>query len=264
MDDPVDQVVDITEGASLLAFAEDRDRLVTDRFPDEGRDDPAVERVHPRAVGVENSHDPNVGPVLAMIVHKERFGDSLPLIVTRSGTDRVDRAAIGFRLRVDFRIAVDLAGRGLQNFRLAASGDAQHVDRAEHRGFYCLDRVVLVVARCGRAGKVVNFVDFQKDGHRHVVPDQLEVGPVQQVGYIGFLAREEVVEADNVMALIDQPVAEMGADKPGTTTYKNSFNQAHESFQFSVFSFQYSASYLFTFLKPDNEAIASFPGKKGT
>ena len=232
MDDSVDQVVDIAEGASLLPFAEDRDRLVADRFSDEGRDDSAVERVHPRAVGVENSHDPDVGPVLAMIVHEERFGDSLSLIVTRSGTDRVDRAAIGFRLRVDFWIAVDLAGRGLQDLCLAASSDAQHVDRAEHRCFDGFDRVVLVVARCGGAGEIVNFVDFQKDGHRHVVSDQLEIGPVQQVGYIGFLAREEVVEADNVMALVDQPVAEMGADKPGTTAYKNSFNQAHKVFSF--------------------------------
>ena len=114
-DDALDQVVAIAERAGLPAVAEDGDVLAGQGLADEVRDDAAVEGVHPRAVGVEDPHDADVDAVHAVVVHEQRFGRPLAFVVAGPGADRVDAAAIGFRLRMDVGVAVDLAGRRLQH-----------------------------------------------------------------------------------------------------------------------------------------------------
>ena len=70
-----------------------------------------------------------------------------------------------------------------------------------HTGLGGLHRVVLVVDRRSRAGEVVDLVDLQEERVRHVVPNQLEVRPLEQVHDVELLAREEVVEANDSDAL---------------------------------------------------------------
>jgi hypothetical protein len=41
------------------------------------------------------------------------------------------------------------------------------------------------------------------------VADQLEVGPAVQVGDVALAAREEVIEADDVVAVLEETVAKM-------------------------------------------------------
>ena len=205
-DHALDQVVAIAERAGLAAVAEDRDVFAAKGLPNEVRDHAAVERMHPRAVGVEDPHDPHIEVVHAVVVHEQRFGRALAFVVAGARADRIDRAAIVLGLRMDLGIAVDFAGRGLQDFRPAAFGHAQHVDRAQHRGLDRLDRVVLIVAGRGGAGEVVDLVDFQQDRLRDVVPDQLEIRPVEQMGDVRLLAGEKIVEADHVV-----PVARRAA-----------------------------------------------------
>ena len=79
------------------------------------------------------------------------------------------------------------------------------------------------MARGGRTRQIVNLVDLQKDRQRHVVTNQLEVGPVEQMHEVRFLAGEEVVEADDVVLLFDQPFAQVRAEKTGATSYQNPF-----------------------------------------
>ena len=67
----------------------------------------------------------------------------------------------------------------------------------------------------GRTGQVVDLVHFQVDRQDDVVADQLEVGLSQQVADVGFLAGEEVIQADHVVSLADELFAEMGAEKAG-------------------------------------------------
>jgi hypothetical protein len=81
------------------------------------------------------------------------------------------------------------------------------------------------VAGSRRAGEVVDLVDFEPDRHRHVVPDQLEVGFAQQVGDVRLLAGEKVVEADHVVPEFHQPLAQMGTEKPGTAGDQNTFER---------------------------------------
>ena len=125
-------------------------------------------------------------------------------------------------------VAVDLAGRGLQDLGPASLGHAQHIDRADDRGLQRLDRIELIVARRGGTGEIVDLINFQPDRMDDVVPDQLEVWLAEQMADIGLLAREEIVEANDIMPLRNQPFAEMGAEKPGSAGHENAFESRHE------------------------------------
>lgn len=66
-----------------------------------------------------------------------------------------------------------------------------------------------------RASQVVDLVDLEQDLLDDVVADELEVGPADEVGDVGSRAREEVVEADDVVSPFDEERAEVGADEAG-------------------------------------------------
>ena len=148
----------ITERAGLAAVAVDGDRLALERLDDEIGDHAAVVGMHARAVGVENPRDPDVAGLLAVIVEEQRLGAALPLVVTGADADGIDVAPVGFRLRMNLRIAVNLAGRGLENPGPDPLGQAEHIDRAVDRGLGGLHRVVLVVDRRGGTGEIVDFI----------------------------------------------------------------------------------------------------------
>ena len=114
-------------------------------------------------------------------------------------------------LRVHFRVAINLTGGGLEDSGLGALGQAQHVDRTVDAGLGGLHRVPLVVdGRC-RAGQVVDFVDLDKERKGHVVAHQLEMRVTEQMGDIILGAAEEVVEAKDVAAFVQQAFAKMRA-----------------------------------------------------
>ena len=212
----VDQIVDVAERTRLLAVAEERDRLAGERLPREVAHHAPVVGMHPRAVGVEDADDPHVDLVLPEVVEHQGLGAALAFVVARAGTDRVHVAAVALRLRMHLGVAVDLARRGVEDPRLHPLGEAEHVDRAHDRGLGRLDRVVLVVARRRGAGEVVDLIDLEHDRLGHVVADQLEVAPAEQVGDVRLLAREEVVEADDVVPLLDETIAKVRAEEAGT------------------------------------------------
>ncbi len=88
---------------------------------------------------------------------------------------------MGFRLRMNVRIAVDLAGRGLKNLGFDALGETQHVDRAMHTGLQSLHWIELVVDRRCRARQIVNFVDLNIERQRDVAPHHFEARIGQQM-----------------------------------------------------------------------------------
>lgn len=92
-------------------------------------------------------------------------------------------------------------------------GEPEHVHRPEEARLDRLDRVVLVVHGARRARQVVDLVDLEQDLLDDVVADQLEVRLVHQVRDVLLRAREEVVEADNVVAALDEERAEVRADE---------------------------------------------------
>ncbi len=65
------------------------------------------------------------------------------------------------------------------------------------------------MAGCGGTGEVVDLVYLEPDRMRYVVPDQFEVGPVQQVRNVALLTGEEVIEADDIVPGLNKAVAEV-------------------------------------------------------
>ena len=73
------------------------------------------------------------------------------------------------------------------------------------------------------ASHVVDLIDFQKDWQRDVVPDQFKVRAVQQVNNVSLLAGKEIVQADHIMAVIDQPFAQVRTKETCAAGNKNAF-----------------------------------------
>ena len=140
--------------------------------------------MHARAISVEDPRDLDLNPVLAVIIKAERLGAALAFIIAGARPDRVHIAPIAFFLRMNFRIAIDFRGRGLEDPRPCPLGKAEHVDGAVHRCLGRLHRVELVMDRASRAGHVVNLVDLDKERERHIVAHQLKAWIVHEVGHI--------------------------------------------------------------------------------
>ncbi len=193
-----------------MAVTEDRDVLASQRLANEVGHNATVERMHSGTIRIENPDDANIDAVRSVVVHEQRLGGTFALVVTSTGPDGVHIATVGFRLRMDLRVPVHFAGGRLQDTCAAPLGHAQYVDGAHDGGLDRLDRVVLIVT--GRRGtrQIVDHVNFEIDWYRDVVPNQFEVGPPQKVRHVGFLAGEEIVQADDVVAGTDQSFAEMG------------------------------------------------------
>ena len=106
-------------------------------------------------------------------------------------------------LRMDLRVAVDLARRSLKDLGVQAFREPEHIDRAMNAGLGRLDRRALVVGRRGRAGEIVDLVHLDDEWHGHIVPQQLEHRILHQMRNIMFGARVEIVDAENFMARIE-------------------------------------------------------------
>ena len=210
---PVHQVVHIAEGPGLPAVAGQCEGPAEQRLDDEIGHHAPIGRVHPGAVGVEDARDPDIDAVLAVVVEKQRLGAALAFVIAGAGADRVHIAPVVLLLRVGQRVAIHLAGRGLENARAAAPGEIEHVDGAVHGGLHGLHGVVLVVDRARRAGEVEDAVHLQAQRLRHIVADELEIRLAQKMGDIRLGAGEQVVEADDIRALGHQAFAKMRTDE---------------------------------------------------
>lgn len=193
--EPIDQIVHIAKRARLFAVAVDRDRLVRQRLHNEVGYNAPIIRMHARAVSIENARDLYTHFVLSPIIHKKRFGAALAFVVTGADANRVNVSVIILDLRMDFGIAVHFAGRGLQDFCLYALGKAKHVDRTVHAGFGRLYRIKLIVHRGGRAGEVVDFIDFDIQRESDVVPQQFKIRMQGQMADIAFAAGIKIIGA---------------------------------------------------------------------
>ena len=142
-----------------------------------------------------------------MVVKEKGLGAAFALVVTGADPDRVDVAPIGFGLRVDRGIAVDLGGRSLEDAGIHPLGKTQAVDGSHNRGLGGLDRIELVMNRRGGAGEIVDLVHFQLKGIHDIVPHQLEVRIVHQMGDVDLSPRKEVVHADNLVAFMEEAFA---------------------------------------------------------
>jgi hypothetical protein len=70
--------------------------------------------------------------VLSMIVEEQGLGAPFALVVAGAPTELVDVAKVALGLRMNRRVAIPFAGRGLRDLRPQPLGQPQHVDRAMH------------------------------------------------------------------------------------------------------------------------------------
>ncbi len=145
--DALDEVGDKTERARLGAVAEDGERFPGPGLADEGGHDPAVAGPHPRTVGVENTDDTGVNPVVAVVGHGDGLGKALGLVVHAPRPHRVDVAPVVLALRVDEGVAVGLRGRGEQEAGALGFREPERLVGAERAHLEGLNGQLQVVDR---------------------------------------------------------------------------------------------------------------------
>ncbi len=201
----------------------DGDGLIAQGLDNKVGDNAAVVGVHVRTVSVEDAGDLDAQTVLTAVIEEKRLGAAFALIVAGAGTDGVDVAPVAFGLGVDDGVTVDLAGGGLEDLGFDPLGQAEHVDGAVHAGFGGLHGVELIVDRRGRAGQVIDLVDFDIERKGNVVAHQLEIWVIEEMGDVVLGAGEEVVETDDVVAFGEQTPAEMAAEEAGAAGDEDAF-----------------------------------------
>jgi hypothetical protein len=118
---------------------------------------------------------------------------------------------------MDERIAVTLRGRGEEKRRLFRQGKPERVMGAERPDLQRLDRQLEVIDRAGRRGEVENDVDIARDIEvlGHILLDEAVVRIAFEVVEVGGIARDEIVDADDPVALGQQAVGQVTSQKPG-------------------------------------------------
>lgn len=142
---------------------------------------------------------------------------------------------------MDRRVSVHLARGGLQYPRPRPLREPEHVDRPVHARLRGLHRIVLIVRRARRAREVEYAVDLGVVRERDVVPHELEIRRADQVRDVPFLAGKEIIEADDVVFVLDEPVAEMASEKTRPAGHQRAFVQ-RVILLLSVHSFAYLPS----------------------
>ena len=151
-----------------------------------------------------------------MVVEAKGFGEPFAFVITGTDTDGVDAAFVGLGLGVDFRVAIDLGGGGLEDTGFNPFAEAKGVHHAQDGGLGGLDGVVLVERRGGGTGEIVDLIDFEFVRIADVVTDEFEVGMIDEGGEVAFPAGVEVIKADDFVVFIQKALAEVRPEEPGT------------------------------------------------
>jgi hypothetical protein len=128
--------------------------------------------------------DPHVHVRAPVVVHRQRLGGPLPLIIAAPDANWVHVAPVGLRLGMLQGISVHFARARQQELCTHPLCEPEHVERAHDVGLDGLDRVELVEDGGGGARQVVDLVDLEEDGLDHVVADELELGVAQVVHHV--------------------------------------------------------------------------------
>ena len=124
---------------------------------------------------------------------------------------------------MDLRVTIYLTGGSLEDFGLGSLGQAEHIDCSVNRGLGGLDRIILVVDWRSRACHVENFINLNIEWESNVVPEYLEAWIGQKVSNVGFGSGEEIVKAQNFVAVFEQYFTEMRTKEACSTSYQNYF-----------------------------------------
>jgi len=86
-----------------------------------------------------------------------------------------------------------------------------------------LHRVILVVNGRSGTGKIIDLVNFHIQGEGDVVAEELKVRVLKQMQNVSLAPRVEVVHTEDILALFQQMITQMGAKESSTAGYKDAF-----------------------------------------
>jgi hypothetical protein len=112
---------------------------------------------------------------------------------------------------MDRGIPVDLRSRGLKDLGLDSLRQPQHVDGPVNVHLGRLNRVVLIVNGRSRTRQVVDLIDLHIKREGNVVAKEFKIRIPQQMGDISFGARVEIVDAEDIVSILEETLTEMGA-----------------------------------------------------
>ena len=122
---------------------------------------------------------------------------------------------------MDGGIAINFAGRGLENPRPHALGQPQHIYRAMHRRLGRLHGIMLIMDGRGRTSQIIDLINFDIEWKSHIVADQLETWIAEKMGDIFPTSGEVIIGADDVIPLLQQPFTKVRAKKASAAGHKN-------------------------------------------
>jgi hypothetical protein len=161
--------------------------------------------MHAGAIGIEQPRNPNLRTILPAIIETERFGSALAFIVTSPGAGTIHRADIVLRLRMDLRIAINLAGRRLKEPRLNAMTVFQGVKNAQNAGLHRPDGVALILRRGSVACEIIDAVDLKASQVvTHVRFDEMKTRMIQYRIQIFDYAGAKIVQAPYLVSIVNE------------------------------------------------------------
>jgi len=83
---------------------------------------------------------------------------------------------------------------------------------------------MLIMNRRCRTGEVINFVDFDVQRKGYVVPNELEARVVVQMIDVSLRSGEQVVYAQNLVAVLEETIAKMRAQETRPTCDQKSLS----------------------------------------
>ena len=240
-----DDVGDVCKGARLFAVPEHGDRFAGQRLADEVRDHHSVLTGLTRSDGVEEADDDDGQLALLPVSEREELVDRLAARVGPAVLRRRPEHEIGiFAERHVVALAVHLGGRGEHHELFFLVCVLQHHLGAVHVGLDGIHRLLDDQLDADRGGEVEDDVaSIDQLGEQSLVVDRvdevLEPGPPLEMRDVVDRTGRQVVEDQDLVALREQGVGEVGADKPGSagdqgTHATQSFRQESKVFTASA------------------------------
>ncbi len=157
-----------------------------------------------------------------MVGHGHRLGEALGLVVDPPRSDGIHTSPVRLGLWMDLRIAVHLRGAGEHERGALGLCQPQGVVRTQGSHLQGLNRQLQVIHRARGRGEVEHRFHrtFQIDISAHVVLHDRKARIIGERRQIGLVSRDVVVHSDHFVAVAEEPLGQVGAQKPGRARHQ--------------------------------------------